>query len=351
MPPKKLASVIGETIGDVFFDDESSAPTVTMGESKYEGGVRTYQDRANDAYKKATMRYGLTNTSGEQQLIEALFGMEESGRDRPFRGKKLKNPVFKKTSPEGDINEQFILNPTYGASGWLQDDLDIAYTDALAKGRMRRNPDTGELQLAGNESVLGTVYFDKGGEFEDYWNIGLDPGERVFSAPDGTFDFDRSKLYRTLVDPFTSPPTITGRANVNRQYLFQDTQLAHPTDKVLLPDEWISADDPGSDWTNLARQKGLKWQMTDDEIIETLSSHFMDDPSETVFLGSESYWEDDKDALEFWNTPLPRISDTERALRDIGIEATFADVDSDKTSVKPLSSSRLRDFKDILFDE
>ena len=41
MPPKKLASVIGETIGDVFFDDESSAPTVTMGESKYEDRVRT----------------------------------------------------------------------------------------------------------------------------------------------------------------------------------------------------------------------------------------------------------------------------------------------------------------------
>jgi hypothetical protein len=81
----------------------------------------------------------------------------------------------------------------------------------LAKAKEKfisTNPDTGEPSFKFREGVLGDVHLNPKGEFNDYWNIGLDEGESMTSA---------TNLKRALAAPFTKPPTVRGAVNLDEK--------------------------------------------------------------------------------------------------------------------------------------
>ena len=70
------------------------------------------------------------------------------------------------------------------------------------------NPDTGKPSYKFREGVLGDIHLNPKGEFNDYWNIGLDEGEKLTSA---------TNLKRALAAPFTKPPTVRGAINLDEK--------------------------------------------------------------------------------------------------------------------------------------
>ena len=111
--------------------------------------------------------------------------------DKSFGHKfKLFAEVYNNMLEEGDSE---------GAEKWL----------AKAKEKfISTNPDTGKPSYKFREGVLGDIHLNPKGEFNDYWNIGLDEGEKLTSA---------TNLKRALAAPFTKPPTVRGAINLDEK--------------------------------------------------------------------------------------------------------------------------------------
>ena len=72
--------------------------------------------------------------------------------------------------------DSFTVNPETAYGKELQDRLNYAFTRSVNRGDrgMDINPDTGKLMYKGEEQLLGSVYFNELGEFEDRWDLGVD---------------------------------------------------------------------------------------------------------------------------------------------------------------------------------
>ena len=88
-------------------------------------------------------------------------------------------------------------------------------------------PDAGKsFYRASDDAIMGDAYFDKQGNIVDYWDIGLDKGEKIWGGLGSFFDKDRqfinkSNLLRAAVDPFTSPKVFTGKATTTANTIGQ----------------------------------------------------------------------------------------------------------------------------------
>lgn len=139
---------------------------------------------------------------------ESVFGMTEEDGRKVFNisgsesGKKYQERLDKSFGNKFKLfaevyNDMLKEGDSEGAEKWL----------AKAKEKfISTNPDTGQSSFKFREGVLGDVHLNPKGEFSDYWNIGLDKGEKLTSA---------TNLKRALAAPFTKPPTVRGSINID----------------------------------------------------------------------------------------------------------------------------------------
>ena len=137
--------------------------------------------------------YGLIGGSSEvveDQLIAALFNIG----------------IPEGVNPEDLPLTQISDNELEITDTSLKDLMNIRYTQALFNQNYRINPDTGEPMLYSRDTgdFLGDVYFDAEGNYSDYWNIGLDPGEDYST---------KNNIYRTIGAFFSDPKYVVGKAN------------------------------------------------------------------------------------------------------------------------------------------
>ena len=141
--------------------------------------------------------------------------------------------VFDKTMM-GDREVLTISGSDYGKSyqnalnRYLNDELRLAsdaynslssgeeFLTAYKKKMFSTNPDTGESSFKLREGVLGDIHLNPKGEFNDYWNIGLDRDEKIDSI---------LNLKRTLAAPFTDPPTVSGSIDIDEDLMSFYTKL------------------------------------------------------------------------------------------------------------------------------
>ena len=148
-----------------------------------------------------------TNTTREA-LYAKLFG-----QDPRFGG-----DIYKQ-----DESGAYILNPdAEGEAGQRAKEIQILMNESFAKARQGEKvshpdfPDAGESFYRGTDKTLGEAYYDEEGNVVDYWDIGLDKGEKVFDwgniLPGGEPFVNKANLQRSIVSPFTTPATFTGKA-------------------------------------------------------------------------------------------------------------------------------------------
>ena len=99
----------------------------------------------------------------------------------------------KEESPLLDYGDYFGVNPETEFGENLQDRLDFYFTQAKLYKNYKKNPDTGESMLAGEDPLLGTVYFDERGNFVDVWDIA--EGEHESTSPPLGQIFDPNKSW------------------------------------------------------------------------------------------------------------------------------------------------------------
>ena len=108
-------------------------------------------------------------------------------------------------------SSRYMPNPeTKFGKSW-QDRLDLAYSQARSKNVYGYNPDKNyKYMLKGQEELLGDVFFDEEGNFEDLWNISVDRHEPILTP---------TNLLRRLGAPLfeMNTPVIEGQAR-NRGY-------------------------------------------------------------------------------------------------------------------------------------
>jgi len=162
-------------------------------ERKYRN-LTEFPDRmpSNEAFKDTTIWKRM-----EKQYMEidtkdpADYAAEEYWRpqDSTYTYTKEESPLLYLGE------DRFAVNPESEHGKEFQRRINYAYTTALNKGPekgMDINPDTGKLMYKGEEDLLGDIYFNESGQFEDKWNISLDEYEpigtpvnlfRMLSAP------------------------------------------------------------------------------------------------------------------------------------------------------------------------
>lgn len=114
------------------------------------------------------------------------------------------------------LNQAFTNAKTEGSHGWSKSDQKHNYIG----GKKYAHPDikgSGEDYYKAKVDALGDVYFDEEGNYVDYYNYGLDKGEKVWGGPGSIMPggepwINKTNLLRAVVSPFTTPPTVTGRA-------------------------------------------------------------------------------------------------------------------------------------------
>jgi len=152
--------------------------------------------------------YQRTYVPGESELTSRLLGLPAkhtyenrvSVVPEQFREDQLKDPTLWKTyidkvwesvgesaldpseSPLIEVEPNvFEVNPNTKAGRALQGRWDLAYSRAIHQ-RKDRNPDRDyELMHKGEEPLLGDIYFDEEGNFEDIWNISVDEHEPLLT--------------------------------------------------------------------------------------------------------------------------------------------------------------------------
>ena len=193
-----------------------------------------YPRLAEFAYKYADIPgYQRTYVPGESELTARLLGIDPkydykhtlNPVTEQFREDELKDPKLWETYIEQvwksvgdaayDPSESPLIevepnvyeaNPNTKAGKRLQRRWDLAYSRAR-HARKDRNPDRDyQLMLKGEEPLLGDVYFDEEGSFEDVWNISLDEHE----FPMGSL----GNIMRTLGSPLleANQPIVRGKA-------------------------------------------------------------------------------------------------------------------------------------------
>ena len=160
--------------------------------------------------------------SAESQLTSSLFGLpqkEIEDVDRIFDlNREGDMDIFSISPGKAGQEYQGKLNRIFGReidkyesiySGYLKGgDVEGAeeFLEATRKKLLAKNPDTGELSYKFEEGILGDVYLNPEGEFSDYWNIGLDKGEKLGYG---------ENWKRALAAPFTKPPTVRGSIGID----------------------------------------------------------------------------------------------------------------------------------------
>ena len=194
-----------------------------------------YPEAAEWIYENVNLP-GFTKTyvPGESELTSRLLGIEpryeystnvrvpkEMYSEKVLTDKKLWDAWVDKSweklsdkvlySPEESplektgVNE-FTPNPETKFGKGFQDRLDLAFTQAVAKDIYDYNPDRNyKLMLKGEEELLGDVYFDEEGNFEDKWNVSVDWHEPILTP---------TNLLRRLGSPLfeMNTPVIKGKA-------------------------------------------------------------------------------------------------------------------------------------------
>jgi len=138
-------------------------------------------------------------------MHDAPTGVSEPGRGKSY---------LPEESPLADLGDFFAVNTGTPFGQNLQDRIDLAYTMAVLSDSRRKNPDTGETMLAGDEALLGTIYFDEEGRFEDIWDIKYgEHEERRLGLP---FPPSPTNIGRWLYGPEyeANVPIVKGRARM-----------------------------------------------------------------------------------------------------------------------------------------
>ena len=158
----------------------------------------------------------------EEELVRSLFKLSQPLSDQPVFSKERGDAsdvfTFSKHSTGQEYKDR--LSETFGDALWSDaikydafmkmggEFAEMDAIDVLHKARKKFlaiNPDTNEISFKFREGLLGDVYVDKKGGFSDYWNIGLDKGEKLTTA---------TNIKRTLAAPFTKPPTVKGSFDI-----------------------------------------------------------------------------------------------------------------------------------------
>ena len=114
----------------------------------------------------------------------------------------------------------YSLNPDNKEAKEIQWNLNKSFQKAKEEGELFTHPDlpdAGKNFYKSSDPTLGDAYFDKKGNVVDYWNVGLDKGEKIWGGlgsimPGGKPWINKSNLLRAAIAPFTSPKTFTGKA-------------------------------------------------------------------------------------------------------------------------------------------
>jgi hypothetical protein len=143
---------------------------------------------------------------------------EEKYEKEPMRGKSYdpSESPLKEISPNiFEVNEETVFGQNW------KDRLDFAYSSAKAQGRYKDNPDRGDKRmLFYEEQLLGDVFFEEDGSFEDVWNVDLDEWEKVIDrytdeSGETQTGINKANFYRYFGSPFfqRNIPIIRGKAS------------------------------------------------------------------------------------------------------------------------------------------
>jgi hypothetical protein len=168
-------------------------------------GYETEKDAANVTGDPTEQNW--TNTTREA-LYAKLFGQD---------------PRFGSGIYKQDESGAYVLNPdAEGEDAKKAKEIQIMMNESFAKAKKGKKvshpdfPDAGESFYRGTDKTMGEAYYDEEGNIVDYWDIGLDEGEKVFDwgamMPGGEPFVNKANLQRAIVDPFTTPATFTGKA-------------------------------------------------------------------------------------------------------------------------------------------
>ena len=214
MPPKANESI------DSFFSPVSTDAHSNIDMLMLEAGLYEHKESIRQAefpsmaeflakYADLPPVYYKTYLPGEAELTARVYGVEDrvnpytylhtqAAKDVPLETiadwtGKLEDIIDKKDFPKGTsyLPEEsplsevetniFEVNQETEFGKNLQDRINLAYTLALLNDSYRTNPDTGEEMLTWEEELLGNVYFDESGKFEDVWDIGIGEYEPIFT--------------------------------------------------------------------------------------------------------------------------------------------------------------------------
>jgi|TARA_Y100000310_G_scaffold32178_1_gene30548 hypothetical protein len=210
-----MFDIISRSLGSTLLSTMSAAPS--------DSSVSSY-----DFISQYTDKPGIE--AAESQLTRRLFKLPEM----ELGGEA----VFNKTML-GDREVLTISESDYGKSyqnalnRYLNEEIRLAsdayegaekvtrgageeFLTAYKKKMLSANPDTGEPSFKIREGVLGDIHLNPTGEFNDYWNIGLDRDEKIDSI---------LNLKRALAAPFTDPPTVSGSIDIDEDLLPFYTKL------------------------------------------------------------------------------------------------------------------------------
>ena len=177
--------------------------------------------------------YERTNVPGESELYARVLGIENIVNPYTYLNTQSVTPAipfldddlyrintqeleeeasyFPEQSPllETETN-MFNVNPDTEFGKNLQDRIDMSYSQAVLGNTYGINPDTGERMLKGTEPLLGDIYFDEDGNFEDVWDIGIgkyeESGSHVLSQLLDYFRKSQQDKYQMNI------PTVKGKA-------------------------------------------------------------------------------------------------------------------------------------------
>ena len=176
--------------------------------------------------------YERTFVPGESELTRRLLGLPEefeysnirTADERDFKEENLKDPkmwnifldnTWKQVAgslsykpEESSVKEvgpnEYIPNPESDFGKNLQTMIDLAFSRAVHQEK-EMNPDTGEMMYKGEEELLGDIYFDEEGNFEDIWDFRLEERE------DRTANLD-NLLRHHFRDLQVNVPVVRGKA-------------------------------------------------------------------------------------------------------------------------------------------
>jgi|TARA_Y100000034_G_scaffold19188_1_gene21473 hypothetical protein len=165
----------------------------------------------------------------ETELVNSLFKLDQDrkgpnvfdiGREGDmdvftFSGSE-KGQWYKKRVEDIFVGDLWKASAKYSALAENDPGDAAEFLYKTRKKYLSRNPDTDEVAFKFREGLLGDVYVNPSGEFTDYWNIGLDKGEKLTSA---------TNIKRALVAPFTSPPVVRGKFDFKGMGHLPDWQI------------------------------------------------------------------------------------------------------------------------------